>query len=272
VALAREHGFGRLEVANLSMVGWTGMHVADVGEAVAVGHAAIELAMRAAQPRAEILARCLVHALEGRFRLHLDDAERHGAPALPLIRSLGAKRFEAQTHAVNAMIQLHRQDRPAAREHARQALAICREHGMGHTGPFVYGVSALVETDRATRLRLLEEGAKQLALGCVSHNHLQLPELAIEVLLEIGDWDGVDRNCERIRTYTAEEPLALCDFIADRGAALARLGRGDRGQALRTTLAELHGFGTRLELNCFLPALERALEQLGSPVAPAPGR
>jgi hypothetical protein len=256
------------------MIGWTGVHLAEVGDAVAGGLEAIELATRASQPRAEILARALVHTLEGRIRLHLDDAERHAAPTLQLIRSLGAKRFEAQTLAVNAAIQLHRQDRPAAREHANHALAICREHehAMSHTGPFVYGVSALVETDPATRVRLLEEGARQLALGCVSHNHLQLPELAIEVLLEIGDWDGVDRNCERIRTYTAEEPLALCDFIADRGAALARLGRGDRGQALRTTLAELHGFGTRLELNCFLPALERALEQLGSPVAPAPGR
>ena len=37
VALARQHGFGRLEVANLYMVGWTGMHLAEIGAAVAVG-------------------------------------------------------------------------------------------------------------------------------------------------------------------------------------------------------------------------------------------
>ena len=269
VALAREHGFGRLEVANLSMIGWTAVHLAEVGEAVVVGLEAIQLAMRASQPRAEILARSLVHAMEGRFRLHLDAAERHAEPALSLIRSLGAKRFEAQMFAVNAVIQLHRRDRPAARELADHALAICREHGMGHTGPFVYGVCALVETEPARRVDLLEEGARQLALGCVSHNHLQLPELAIDALLEIGDWDGVERNCQRIRRYTADEPLAMCDFIADRGEALARMGRGDRGPALRSTLAELHRLGVRLELNSFLPALEQGLERLGAPAAPA---
>jgi tetratricopeptide (TPR) repeat protein len=271
-ALARQHGFGRLEVANLSMIGWSGIHLAEVGEAVARGLEAIELATRASQPRAEILARALVHTVEGRTRLHLDEAERQAAPALQLIRSLGAKRFEAQTLAVNAVIQLHRRDRGAAREHADQALAICREHehARSQAGPFVHGVCALVETDRATRLGLLEEGARQLALGCVSHNHLQLPELAIDVLLEIGDWEGVDRHCQRIRSYTAGEALALADFIADRGEALARLGRGDRGQVLRSTLADLHALGARLELNSFLPALEQALERLGSPVAPTP--
>ncbi len=263
VALAREHGFGRLEVANLSMIGWTGRYLAEIGESVAVGHEAIELAMRASQPRAELLARCLIHTLEGVVRDRADEAERHVAPALPLIHGLGAKRFEAQMLGVNAIMALRRGDRPAARELARQALAICREHGMGHTGPFVYGVSALVETDRTTRVHLLEEGARQLALGCVSHNHLQLPELAIEVLLELGEWDGVDQHCERIRTYTAQEPLPFCEFVVDRGAALARLGRGDHGDTLRARLAELHERATRLELNSFLPRIETALEQLG---------
>ena len=44
VAMARAHGFGRLEVANLSMIGWTGMHLAELSAAVGVGHEAIELA------------------------------------------------------------------------------------------------------------------------------------------------------------------------------------------------------------------------------------
>ena len=269
VALAREHGFGRLEVANLSMIGWTGRYLAEIGDSIAVGHEAIELAMRASQPRAEILARSLVHTLEGTVRNQPDDAERHAAPALPLARSLGAKRFEAQILGVSALLALRGGDRPRARELAETALAICREHGMGHTGPFVYGVCALIETDPAARRRLLDEGAKQLEVGCVSHNYLQLPELAIEAMLEMGDWDGVDRNCDRIRASTAQEPLALCEFVIGRGAALARLGRGDRSETLRATLIELHERGTRLELNVFLPALETALETLGAPVAAA---
>ena len=53
---------------------------------------------------------------------------------------------------------------------------------------------ALIETDPDARRRWLDEGERQLALGCVSHNHVQLRELAIDALLEIGDWDGVERE------------------------------------------------------------------------------
>ncbi|HEX7436761.1 MAG TPA: adenylate/guanylate cyclase domain-containing protein, partial [Caldimonas sp.] len=79
VALAREHGFGKLEVANLSMVGWSGMHLSEVGTSIAVGHEAIALAMRASQPRAELMARPLVAWCEGLIRGRLDEAERENA-------------------------------------------------------------------------------------------------------------------------------------------------------------------------------------------------
>ena len=115
------------------------------------------------------------------------------------------------------MIALRRGDRQRALRAGRHGLAICREPAWDTSGPGCHGVRALVETDPAARRQLLEEGERLLALGCVSHNHIQLPELAIDALLEIGDWDGVDRNCERIRSYTAAEPLALCEFIVARG-------------------------------------------------------
>ena len=47
---------------------------------------------------------------------------------------------------------------------------------MGHIGPWVHGVRALVEDDPDARSRWLDEGERQLALGCVSHNHVQLRE------------------------------------------------------------------------------------------------
>ena len=72
------------------------------------------------------------------------------------------------------MIALRRGDRRRAQlELADTALAICREHGMGHIGPWLLrrpraGRSPIREARRG----LLEEGERQLALGCVSHNHL----------------------------------------------------------------------------------------------------
>jgi hypothetical protein len=172
---------------------------------------------------------------------------------------LGAKRFEGQLQGLNALIALRRGDRQRAREQADAALAVCREHGMGHIGPWLHGVRALVETDPSVRRQLLEEGERLLALGCVSHNHIQLRELAIDAYLELGDWDAVAQSCERIRSYTAAEPLALCEFTIARGLALARFGRGERGTELRAALAELREVAARAELNSELPAIDAAL-------------
>jgi tetratricopeptide (TPR) repeat protein len=272
VALAREHGFGRLEVANLQMVGWTDLHLAEIREAVEVGEEAVGLAMRASQPRAEMLARLLVHWVNAWTLDRPDDAEPQTAPALELIRALGAKRFEAQLLGQCALLALRRGDRERARELAHNALDICRRYGMGQAGPQSHGFAALVETEPSARIRLLDEGEKQLALGCVSHNHIHLRELGIEALLEIGEWDRVDDACRRIRDYTADEPLVLCDFVVARGSALASVGRGERSEHLRSTLTDLHAQATRSELNRFVPAIRAALERLGVEVRTANGR
>jgi tetratricopeptide (TPR) repeat protein len=272
VAIARAHGFGKLEVANLSMIGWTGMHLAEFATSVAVGHEAIELALRASQPRAEVMARQLIAWVEGLVRGRLDEAERQAAAALQLARALGAKRFEAQNHGIVAMIALRRGDRERARQLAADAIAICREHGMGHIGPWVHGVCALVETDREARVRWLEEGERQLALGSVSHNHVQLRELAIDALLEIGDVEGVERNCALIRAYTAHESLPMSAFVMARGLALARFALGERGEALRADLRELRSSGALIEMDSFLPSLDAAIAAFGPPATVATSR
>lgn len=261
VALARQHGFGRLEVANLPMVGWSAMHLAEIGAAVAVGHEAIALAQRASQPRAELMARALVAWADGLIRDRREAGEEQAELALRLVQALGAKRFEGQLHGLNAMIALRRGDRQRALELADAGLAVCRAHGMGHIGPWLHGVRALVETDPQARLQILQEGERVLALGCVSHNHVQLREVAIDALLEIGDWDGVEANCERMRRYTAAEPLPTTEFMIARGRALARFGRGERGADLRYALLELREVATRAEINSALPAIEAALAQ-----------
>ena len=143
-------------------------------------------------------------------------------------------------------------------------MSICREHGMGHIGPWIFGVCALVEDDAETRRHLLADGMTQLARGCVSHNHIYLRDLAIDVSLDLGDWPEAERHCEDIRSYTAGEPLPMSDFIAARGLALARHGRGERSAELSAALVELRDVARRAGLNAALPAIERALVGRGN--------
>ena len=55
VALSREHGFGRIEVANRSMVGFSRLYLNEAREARADGDEAVRAAVLVGQPRAEML-------------------------------------------------------------------------------------------------------------------------------------------------------------------------------------------------------------------------
>ena len=267
VAMARANGFGRLEVANLNMIGWTGMHLAELSAASAVGHEAVALALRAS-PAARRDDGALARRLG---RRPLSRPARRGrrqlAAALVLARTLGARRFEAQALGVRAMLELRDGQRERARQLVDEGLAVCRIHGMGHIGPWLHGVRALAEDDPGARSRWLDEGERLLALGSVSHNHVQLREAAIDALLEIGDLEGVERNCVRIERYTAQEPLPMSEWIVGRGRALARVARGERGDALAATLQALRDEGIRAEMLTLVPALEAAIAQIAVGIA-----
>ena len=264
VTMARAHGFGRLEVANLPMIGWSGLHLGEIAAAVAAGHEAIDLALRASQPRAEVMARQLVAWVEGLVRGRREEADRQSAAALTLARTVGARRFEAQILGVRAMLELRGGERERARRLVDEGLALCRVHGMGQIGPWLHGVCALTESDAESRSRWLEEGERQLALGGVSHNHLQLREIAIDALLEVGDLDGVERNCLRIERYIAQEPLPMCEWIVRRGRALAGVARGERGETLAASLRALRQEGAQAELMVLLPAVDAAIAQVAA--------
>jgi hypothetical protein len=208
------------------------------------------------------MARMLVHWVDGVVRDRLDDVERESATALALMAAVGTHRFEAQMFGVLGLVALKRGDRGVARERAERGLAICRQHGMGHIGPWLHGVLARIETEPEARRRWIEEGVQLLGRGCVSHNQVQLPELGIDALLEIDDWGGVERLCDHLRSYTAVEPLPMTDFVRSRALALVAVGRGDRSTTVRDTLRALKAQGEGAELNSLLPAIDAAIARL----------
>jgi hypothetical protein len=260
VQLARQHNFGRLEVANLPMVGWSSQHLNVVRGAVETGLEAIALAERAAQPRAELLSRMLVAWVEGVMCDNSEPAERQIELGMRLIRMLGAGRFEAQCLGVRALLALRRGNRQSAHDSVSQALQVGRASAAwAHIGPTVLGISALVETDPEKRRQLLVDGEAILASGSPSHNHIGLRDFAIEVFLDVGDWAAVDLNIARLRGYTAQEPLPFCEFLMARAAALVRYGRGERSPELKDKLVGLRHIALDAELNAARGGIDSAL-------------
>ncbi len=186
VALSHEHGFGRIEVANRSMVGFSRIYLNEARAAWRDGDAAARTAELVGQPRAELLGETM-----GAFACHeLGDYTAMAGyleRVMRLARQLGARRFEAQGIELQARIALEAGHRTEAAAMLRQALAMCRgEAGTQFCGPKV--ISALVRAtdDPAEHAALLAEGEAMLDRGSVGHNHLWFYRDAIEAMLEGG--------------------------------------------------------------------------------------
>lgn len=263
VALCRKHGFGRLEVTVLHMIGWTAAYLNDMRGAVDYGAQAGELAAKVSHPRSELLARLLIGYVDGTIRANFEPGKRELEKALSLARSLGAKRFEAQALHQLATIAERQGERDRAIALAGEALQICREHGMSFTGARVYGLLAELAADAEAREHALAEGDKVLAAGCVSHNYFHFYAMAIDVCLAAGKWDAATRYCGKLEAYAALEPLPWTEFVIARGEALARYGRGERGAELEDSLRRLRAQAAQAEINNALPALDAAIAGFG---------
>jgi len=259
VELCREHGFGRIEVANLSMLGFSRYFFDTIRNSLEDGIAAVEAARKVGHHRAELLGQVLcVYALVELGEL--DRAEAHSVEAQALALRLGAMRFEAQNLTWLARIRIAQSRRSEALKLLEQALQISRDTGVTFTGPRVLSGTALATEDPERRRSVLEEGEAVLRSGAISHNYFWFYRDAIEVSLNSGDWKSVELYAAALEDYTRPEPLPWCDFFVARGRALAAFGQGRRGA---DTLAELRRLREQAERNRYitvLSTLDAALE------------
>ncbi|MGD2063126.1 MAG: BTAD domain-containing putative transcriptional regulator, partial [Nitrospirota bacterium] len=168
VALCREHGLGRIEVANLPMLGLTRFYRADVAGALEDVRAAIDLAVTVGNRRAEILSRdvlaiVLYHA--GDFTASEAEAELGHA----LSRDLGARRFEVENLYNLGLAYLAQGRRAESERLLDDALVLSRATGISFAGPSVLGALALATDDADNRGRALQEGETLLRDGGISH-------------------------------------------------------------------------------------------------------
>jgi tetratricopeptide (TPR) repeat protein len=258
VALSQEHGFGRIEVANRSMVGFTRHWLAEMRQAFEDGTAAARAAVLVGQPRAELLGEtvCGMVSLElGWF----DAAERHLGTALRLARQLGARRFEMQTSPSKAANAFKRGSAPEALALFRKALEGIDDASVQFYGPFIFGGLSRAIEQADERANWLAKGEAVLRRGCVGHCHFYFHRDAIEAKLLARDRAGVLRHADALEAYTEAEPLPLVTLFIERGRALAPALAGPPDAQLRHALGRIAAVMHEVGLTPFLPQVEAAL-------------
>lgn len=257
VAISREHGFGRIEVANRSMVGFSRLYLNEANEARGDGDAAIRAAIAVGQPRAELLGQTM-----GMFAsLELGDGDGvqgYLDRARHLAVQLGARRFEAQCMNFEGRLLLDQGDRESALRLLRESLELCRAVGAQFCGPMVASALALALDDPRERRECLAEGEALLARGAVGHNHLWFYRDAIEVMLDCGDRGGALRYAAALEAYCSSEPLPWATLFSRRARVLVRppveqSSVSAIGLELDSLLSELKLAG----LDKFAPRLEK---------------
>jgi tetratricopeptide (TPR) repeat protein len=258
VALSQQHGFGRIEVANRSMIGFSRIYLNEVGQAKQDADAAARAAALVGQPRAELLGEtlgvfaCYEHGDYDLMQGYLDRTMR-------LARQLGARRFEAQGIEMQARVLLDTGRRAEAAEMLQEALAICREAGTQFCGPKVISALSRAVVDPTERAALLAEGKEMLGRGAVGHNHLWFYRDAIEAMLTAGNGEEALEYVAALESYTGAEPLPWSNLFAIRARLLAGTAQGNIDDKRREDLVRigiaLHGAGLR----AFLPPIEAAL-------------
>jgi hypothetical protein len=259
VSLSREHGFGKIEVANRSMVGFSRIYLNETQQAREDGDAAARAASLVGQPRAELLGETM-----GMFATYElgDFASMEGylARTMNLTRQLGARRFEAQALEMKARVLLDIGQRKEAADMLQEAIAICREVGTQFCGPKVASALARAVEDANVRAAALVEGKEMLARGAVGHNHLWFYRDAIEAHLFAGDGAGALIHVNALEDYTRAEPLPWSDLFAKRGRLLAS-ALHDIDQDIRAELTGVRYSMERAGFGPFLAAVNAALDK-----------
>ncbi len=259
IKVCQEHGYGRIEVANRSMVGWSRIHLLEFTEALEDARAAVEMAREVNYRRAEMVGTMLIGLVEletGNFEQARNCLEQ----GMEIAKMMGANNFAAQAQFELARLLATQGKITEARDIIGEAVEIVRKVGMTFIGPTVLAVKAALSDHADERHNALAEAEGILDSGCVGHNYFWFPKMVIDIHLKHNNWSEVERQATRLEAYTSEQPLAWADFMIARGRALAAVGRGERNDDLIAEIVRLRDQARQAGLVHALPALESALE------------
>jgi hypothetical protein len=258
VELCRVHGFGRIEVANASMLGHAGLYFRIQSDALADALASAEAAARVGHRRAELNAR--LAAIFALFEMaEFERVKEETGKASALVRALGAARFDQPCLLHLGRVALAENRRADTTELLSRALSVARDTSVGFHGPTICGALALAIENPAERREILCEGNSLLGLGSVAHNHLRFYPDAIATTLELHDWEAVERCARALESFIRAEPLPWADFFIARGRALAAYGAGRHDPSTMEELARLRAEAIRIGFKVALAPIGEAL-------------
>jgi len=263
VQLARGQGLGRIEVANRAQIAHTMLYFGPQREACEHALAAAASAARVGHLRAELNSQtAVIFALFAlnEFQTCRAEIER----SHEIVRRLGAWRFEPVCLLFLGQAALCEGRLDEATNVLRQAQEAARRSGVGFFGPIIQGKLAQSLQRIEERRGALTEGELQIASGCVGHNQLRFYPDAIDVALELSDWDEADRYASQLAAYTSAEPLPWSDFFIDRGRVLVAVGRGAHEHDHQAVLCRLLEQGERFGYEIAMPALRKAFARVAS--------
>ncbi|MEM9463392.1 MAG: AAA family ATPase [Myxococcota bacterium] len=258
IALSRAHGYGRIEVANLPMLGTLRLLYNQVDEAVTLCEDAARLAVRVGNRRAEMFAQLtagLVMSQAGQA----EEGIARFIQAKQIADALETPVFRGLICAFESHLWSYTGQRQTAYARALEALEIARTAGMGLFGGVALGTRVRYARSEAERQQALDEGEALLATPCVSHNHLYFYYQTLETFLDAGQWERVEAHAVALDELTPRELVPFYALLTARARALVALGRapgdGNARRAAREILARVEA----AKLGALKPRLRAAL-------------
>ncbi len=257
IEISRAHGLGKVEVANLAMLGIVNaFFMARVQDGLAISLEALKLAMKVGQRRAQVIA------LQGCAWAWIEMADPvrarpYADEATQLAQNIGAKRFVPEGMVFVAMCLAEEGKADEAVKVLREAWILNQEM-VTYFGPPILGFLAQFTDDAGESERCLAEGVRILELGCPAHNHVFFYRPAIDLSLRHRDWESAERYADLLESKFSEEPVPLVTFTVERARTLAAAGRGMHDASLLARLEKMAQQARDAHAFAWVPDLERA--------------